>query len=145
MEKKFQNEKFYLASISLCTLTYSTTNIGKNPKIKSKDHIFFPSLHTMQYRSTVSSKILTTSKFSKFESFHSKSLNPSSPFIPTQIPDPSMKAIEFHLLFEFQADHYSYKSNPTKSAWFLFKKARVRNYQPKREEGLNWERREGPA
>ena len=28
---------------SLCTLTYSTTNIGKNPKIKSEDQIFFPS------------------------------------------------------------------------------------------------------
>ena len=31
-EKKFQHKKFYLASISLRTLTYSLTNIGKNQK-----------------------------------------------------------------------------------------------------------------
>ena len=40
-EKKFQHKKFYLASISLRTLTYSLTNIGKNQKLKSEDQDFF--------------------------------------------------------------------------------------------------------
>ena len=39
-EKKFQHKKFYLASISLRTLTYSLTNIGKNQKLKSEDQNF---------------------------------------------------------------------------------------------------------
>ena len=45
----------------------------KKAKNKKANTTFFSHpLHTMQYRSTVSPKILTTSKFSKFESFHSK-------------------------------------------------------------------------
>ena len=81
---------------------------NKTEDKKRRPDFFSQPLHTMQYSPQYPLKFAQLVNSANLSLFTAKSLNPSSPFIPTQIPDPSMKALEFHLPFEFQVHHFSY-------------------------------------